>query len=129
MQQIVAHGVDLVRCDRIERLLQHHGDRFLTRVFTPAEIRYCLACRTPSIRLAGRFAVKEAVFKALGSGWRGNLRWTDVETLADPLGKPIVTLRGGASQVAVSQGISIMLVSISHTREHAIASVIAIGGP
>jgi len=129
MQQIISHGVDLVRCDRIQRLLENYGDRFLARVFTPSEIEYCLKCRTPAIRLAGRFAVKEAVFKALGTGWRGNLCWTDIETLPDHLGKPVVRLHGRACQLAQSQGISVLLASISHTREHAAASVIAIGSP
>ena len=124
----IAHGVDIVRCDRIGRLWRDHTDRFLDRVYTPAERKYCLGCKAPAIRLAGRFAAKEAVMKVLGTGWRGEIRWTDVETLPNPLGKPTVTLTGEAAVRAESLGIERVLISISHTNENAIASAIGVGG-
>ncbi|MGD8452145.1 MAG: holo-ACP synthase [Phycisphaerae bacterium] len=124
---VVAHGIDLVRCDRIARIWRDHGDRFLDRVFTPAERAYCLDCKTPVERLAGRFAAKEAVMKVLGTGWRGGMRWTDIETLPDPLGKPLVQLTGETGDLATRQGITRLLISISHTTDHAMASVLALG--
>jgi holo-[acyl-carrier protein] synthase len=125
---VVAHGIDIVRCDRIERLWREHEQRFLDRVYTPAEREYCLNCKTPAIRLSGRFAAKEAVMKVLGTGWRGPLRWTDIETRPDPLGKPVVSLHGEAARLAASLGIERILVSISHTDEYAMASAIGAAG-
>ena len=97
---VIAHGVGLLHVPRIERIWREHGERFLERIFTPAERAYCLDCVTPALRLAGRFAVKEAVFKLLGTGWRGGLEWTDIETLPDPLGRPHVTLCGQCAALA-----------------------------
>ena len=124
---IVAHGIDIVRCDRIERVWRDHADRFVDRIYTPAERDYCLNCKTPGIRLAGRFAAKEAVLKLLGTGWRGEIRWTDIETLPDPLGKPLITLHGEAARLAENMGIEQILISISHTADNAIASAIGVG--
>ena len=124
--QIVAHGIDLVQIERIDRVWRAHGERFLNRIFTAGERDYCLGGRNATERLAGRFAAKEAVMKVLGTGWRGEIRWTDIETLPDALGKPLVTLQGACAQRAASLGIGRILLSISHTREHAIASAIAL---
>lgn len=123
---VIAHGVDITACLRIERIWQEHGEHFLQRIYTPAEREYCLSCKTPAERLAGRFAAKEAVMKALGTGWRGGMRWTDVETLADPLGRPLVTLHGQTAELAAALGIGTILISISHTPEYAIASALAL---
>jgi holo-[acyl-carrier protein] synthase len=127
LMQIVGHGIDIIRCDRIVRIWRDHGDRFLARVYTPAERGYCLDCKTPAIRLSGRFAAKEAVLKVLGTGWRGGLQWTDIEVLPDPLGKPLVTLHGAARDLAATLGIQQILLSISHTGEHAVASALGVG--
>jgi holo-[acyl-carrier protein] synthase len=124
---VVAHGIDLVRCDRIARLWREHGERFLERIFTPAERAYCLDCREPAVRLSGRFAAKEAVFKVLGTGWRGSARWTEIETLPDALGRPLLTLHGAAAGLAQALGIQLVLVSISHTGEYATASALGLG--
>lgn len=124
--QIVAHGIDIVVVKRIEQVWQRHGEHFLRRVFTVGEKAYCLEHRTPAIRLAGRFAAKEAILKALGTGWRGGIEWTDIETLPDPLGKPLVTLSGHTAQLADSLGVDRFLLSISHAGDYAIASAIAI---
>ncbi len=126
-QRIVGHGVDLVHTPRIARAWQTHGDRFLARVFTPAEQQHCLRHKTPEIPLSGRFAAKEAVMKALGTGWSGGVEWTDIETLPDPLGRPLVTLHGRTAALAASLGIAHLLVSISHSGEYAVASVVAVG--
>jgi len=126
---IVAHGVDLVHLPRIERVWTQHGERFLSRVYTDAERRYCLGAQKVALsRLAGRFAAKEAVMKVLGTGWTGGVEWTDIETLPDPLGKPLVTLRGHTAQLAERLGVRHVLVSISHAGEYAMASAIAVAG-
>lgn len=122
----IAHGVDIVQISRIQRAWKQHGDSFLERLYTSAERAYCMDVRMPVIRFAGRFAAKEAVMKALGTGWRGGMRWTDIETLPDELGKPLVRLHGEAAQLAVNQGIHGMLMSISHAGDYAIASAIGV---
>jgi holo-[acyl-carrier protein] synthase len=124
----IAHGIDLVHCPRIERIWRDHGELFLTRVYTLAERAYCLDCQAPVTRLAGRFAAKEAVLKALGTGWRGGIHWTDIETLPDALGKPVLTLRGATRDLAERLGLRALVVSISHAGEYAVASVVAHAG-
>lgn len=125
--RIVAHGVDLAHCPRIQRIWNDHGERFLRRVYTQKEQAYCLDCKDPVVRLAGRFAAKEAVMKVLGTGWRGGVEWTDIETLPDPLGKPLVTLSGRTAELARTLGVSHVLLSISHSGEYALASAIGVG--
>jgi holo-[acyl-carrier protein] synthase len=119
-------GVDLVELARVERLLSRYGDRFLARVFTPAEILYC---RGRTAELAARFAAKEAVSKALGVGVRmiarDGIHWQDVEVVGDPRGKPLVRLYGRAAQRANELGLTEWAISLSHSREHAIAFVVA----
>jgi holo-[acyl-carrier protein] synthase len=123
---VIAHGVDLVHCPRVARVWEAHGERFLSRVYTASERAYCLGCKDPVIRLSGRFAAKEAVMKMLGTGWRGGVEWTDIETLPDPLGKPLVTLHGATAKVATTLGITHVLLSISHAGEFAFASAIGV---
>lgn len=126
---VVSHGIDLVGIARIERMWSDHGERFLARILSDAERAYCLDSKSPAIRLAGRVAAKEAVMKMLGTGWRGGIEWTDIETLPDPLGKPLVTLRGHTARLAEQLGIRQVLISISHTGEYAIASALGLSGP
>ena len=125
--KVICHGIDLVDCHRVEHLLQEHGRRFLRRVFTPAEQAYSNRHRQAAERLAGRFAVKEAVMKMLGTGWRDGIAWTDIETRNDPAGKPLVTLTGQIAQIAAEMGIDNISVSITHTADLATASAIALG--
>ena len=119
-------GVDLIEIARVERMLARYGDRFLERVFTPAEILYC---RARPAELAARFAAKEAVAKALGVGVRmiarDGVNWRDVEVTGDARGKPLVRLHGRAAERAGELGLTEWAVSLSHTREHAIAFVVA----
>lgn len=124
---IIGHGVDIVVCDRIARMWRDHGDHFLTRIYSAAERAYCTDCKTPVIRLAGRFAAKEAVLKVLGTGLRGGLNWTDIEALPDSLGKPELHLHNQAQRMADQLGIIRVLLSISHAGEYAVASAIGIG--
>lgn len=115
----------MVEIDRIDGLLQRHGDHFLARCFTAAERTYCTGRHTPAIHFAARFCVKEAVAKALGTGFRGTMAWTDISVQSDALGKPQVRLSGTTAEIAAASGITHWHISISHTRQHAIASVIA----
>lgn len=123
---VLGVGVDLVPCERIGRMLRDHGDAFLERLYTPREREFCLEPKDPVPRLAGRFAAKEAVLKSLGTGWRGGILWTDVETLPDALGRPVVTLRGKAGELAGALGVTCVLVSISHAGDYAVASATAL---
>ncbi len=119
-------GIDMIEIARVERALARYGERFLERVFTPVEILYCRA-RPPE--LAARFAAKEAVAKALGVGMRmmarDGVHWRDVEVIGDRRGKPLVRLSGRAAARADELGLTEWAVSLSHTREHAIAFVVA----
>ncbi|AEG59047.1 holo-ACP synthase [Desulforamulus ruminis] len=116
-------GTDIIEIERIELAISRSGQQFLDRVFTPAEQEYCggkIYC------LAGRFAAKEAILKALGTGLRG-LRWTNIEVLPNYQGKPEVRLSGGALEMAEAMEISKILVSISHDRGRAVAFAVAVG--
>ncbi|MGE3182040.1 MAG: holo-ACP synthase [Phycisphaerae bacterium] len=124
---IVSHGIDIVEVARIERIADQHGARFLDRVYTSAEQKYCLDNKVTGPRLAGRFAAKEAVLKVLGTGWRGGIEWTDIEVLPDALGKPLCSLTGNSRRLADQLGIADVLVSISHAGGFATASAIGIG--
>ena len=126
--KVICHGIDLVDCRRIERLRRDHGRRFLSRIFTERELRYCRSHRYQAERLGGRFAVKEAVMKMLGTGWQNGVAWTDIETVNDSLGKPIVRLSGSIARIAGELGIDQISVSITHTSDLAVASAIALGG-
>jgi holo-[acyl-carrier protein] synthase len=125
--QIIAQGIDIVVCERIGRIWRDHGQAFLDRIYTLAEQDYCINCKTPVVRLAGRFAAKEAVLKALGTGWRGGIEFRDIETLPDPLGKPLITLHRRTADLARTLQIDHLLVSISHAGDYAVASALAIG--
>jgi holo-[acyl-carrier protein] synthase len=119
-------GVDLIEINRVERVLARHGDRFLERVFTQAEVLYCRG-RLPE--LAARFAAKEAVSKALGVGMRmmsrDGIDWRDAEIVGDMRGKPLIRLHGRAAERAKELGLAEWAVSLSHTREYAVAFVAA----
>jgi holo-[acyl-carrier protein] synthase len=119
-------GVDLVELDRIRRVLERYGERFLARIYTPAELSL-YRHRLPE--LAARFAAKEAVSKALGVGMRQlsseGIGWLDVEVLPDWRGKPLLSLSGRARRLAQEQGLQQWAISLSHGRDLAIAFVVA----
>jgi holo-[acyl-carrier protein] synthase len=117
----VSVGVDIVEIERVAGVIARWGERFLQRVYTETELAYCRG-RIPE--LAARFAGKEAVTKALGTGIRG-LAWREIEILADPLGKPLVRLHGRARARAAAIGLSHFAVSLSHSRDFAVAMVVA----
>lgn len=118
---MLAVGVDMIEIDRIEQGIARHGDRFLRRFFTEQEQAYCNG-RIPS--LAGRFAIKEAVGKALGTGI-GDINWTDVEVVCDGRGKPQLVLHNRAITLAQTLGLKEWSISLSHTNTHAIGFVVA----
>jgi len=123
---IVAHGIDLVDCPRIEQMIAKHGERFIKRVFTDAEQAYAKSNRNEIEKLAGRFAAKEAVLKLVGTGWRGKIAWTDIEIVNNAAGQPEVTVRGEVERIAGELGIEHISVSITHTANFAIASAVAL---
>jgi len=118
-------GVDITEIPRIARALERWGERFLRRVYTEAEVAYC---RGRVGELAARFAAKEAISKALGTGMVG-VGWTEMEVLGDRRGKPQVTLYGRALVRAQELGLTEWAVSLSHTRDSAVAVVVARGAP
>lgn len=122
--KVAAHGVDMVACERLRAAIERHGERFLLRVFTPAELEYCRGKKREIEHLAGRFAAKEAVFKVLGTGWGAGTNWTDVEVRNLPSGRPEVFLKGQTREIADTMGLERILISISHIKTHAIASAI-----
>lgn len=125
---ICTTGVDLVEISRVGRILAHYGDRFLKRIYTPAEL---LCSKGQATELAVRFAAKEAVSKALGVGVRllspSGIGWLDVETLNDPRGKPYLVLHRRARALAAAQGLTTWSISLSHDGGMAIAFVVALG--
>jgi holo-[acyl-carrier protein] synthase len=120
----IAHGIDLIECARLQGVIDRHGDNFLNRVFTPDELAYCGGRKRQIEHLAARFAAKEAVMKVLGTGWTSGIRWTDIEVSNDPAGRPEIRLTGRSSSIASQLGIDTVLISITHTAEHAMASAI-----
>ena len=124
--EIIAHGIDLVDCPRIEQMMQRHGERFLKRVFTVSEQAYAEASRNTVEKLAGRFAAKEAILKLMGTGWRGKIAWTDIDITNNPVGQPEVTLSGQVKEIAEELGIGHISISITHTANFAIASAVAL---
>ena len=124
---ILGIGTDITECLRIARMIERHGELFITRVYTPEEIRYCQSRKQATQHFTGRWAAKEAVLKALGTGWARGIAWRDIEVLNEPSGKPVAILRGGARKVSQNLGIATMLISISHCRTHATAYALAVG--
>jgi len=117
-------GTDIVKIGRIKQAVSKFKKKFATSIFTPGEWDYCWTKKNPYPSLAARFAAKEAVFKALGMGI-GRIRWLDVEVKIDDSGKPHISLSGSAAEIARSQYISNLSLSISHCTEYAVAFVVA----
>ena len=113
-------GIDIVELDRVTRVLERHPERFLARVFTPAEVAHCRG-RIPE--LAARFAAKEATMKALGTGVRG-VSWRDIDVLPNRRGKPLLLLHGTAAARAARIGLADVDVTLTHAREYAAAIVV-----
>ncbi len=121
---IVGTGIDIIEVPRVAAAIDRFGDRFLRRIFTAGEIHYCQSKRNAAERFAARFAAKEAAFKAIGTGVRMGVVWTDVEVRREPGGRPIINFSGAAAAHAVALGMKRVSLSLSHTAEIATAQVI-----
>ena len=120
---MLSTGVDLIEIARIEQSIARNGDRFISRIYTEQELDYC---NGNLARLAARFAIKEAVGKALGTGI-GDIRWKDVEIVCDERARPFLKLHDAAKELADELGLHHWSISISHTDTHAVGFVVAIG--
>ncbi len=121
---IVGTGIDIAEVPRIRQSIARFGDRFLRRIYTAGEIRYCDSKANRVERYAARFAAKEAAMKALGTGWSHGVRWVDCEVVRMPGGRPTIIFHGKAGEVAARLGVKNAALSLSHTAEQAIAQVI-----
>ncbi|HXM99060.1 MAG TPA: holo-ACP synthase [Candidatus Dormibacteraeota bacterium] len=117
-------GVDITEVDRIQGAIERQGERLLKRIYTPAEIAYCERFKNKFERYAGRFAVKEAAMKALGTGWSRGVRWVDIEVVREKGGRPVLKLAGEAKQIAERMGVKNIAITITHTEKQALAQVI-----
>ena len=124
---ILGSGVDLCEVPRIEASIARYGSRFLERIFTPREIAYADRKANRFERYAARFAAKEAGMKALGTGWTGGISWRDFEVVNLPSGRPTLNFHGRAAEVAAKLGVRHVALSLTHTKEQALAMVILEG--
>lgn len=125
--KIIGIGTDITEISRIERMFEKHGDYFLKRIYTAEEIRYSLYGKHREEHLAGRWAAKEAVLKALGTGWIAGIDWKDVEVRNNQAGKPEIILSGGAQKMAEKLGGNHIMISITHSADYAVAFAILTG--
>ena len=124
--EIVGIGTEIVECPRIGRMVEHHGELFLRRVYTEREIGFCQSRRHAIEHFAGLWAAKEAIFRALGTYGSRQLAWTEVEVRSARIGRPRVLVAGNAKVVARRLGVADILVSISHCRTYATAYAMAV---
>jgi holo-[acyl-carrier protein] synthase len=126
MMRIFGIGIDVVEVARIATAIERHGEPFLAKLFTVAERGYCALQKKPELHYAARFAAKEAVSKALGTGIGGQAGWLDLEIVRDPSGAPRLLLQGAAAEFTKCHRISEIQISLTHAREYAAANAIAI---
>jgi holo-[acyl-carrier protein] synthase len=124
---ILGVGMDIVETRRIAESIERFGDRFLHRVFLEGEIAYSRSMKAPHLHLAARFAAKEAISKAFGTGIGREMGWRDLEIVREPGGAPRVRLHGRAEAHAKARGIEAVHVSLSHTTEYGAASAVVVG--
>src|SRR5258706_13545947 len=117
----VGVGTELVECVRVRKMIDHHGEQFLKRAFTDKEIGFCQARSHSTEQFAAHWAAKHAVRKALGDAVRKDVSWTEIEVYADEDGRPRVTVHGATRDLAKSLNVNGILISMSHTRNYAIA--------
>ena len=122
-------GTDIVEIVRIGEMIERHGELFLQRVYTDQEVAYCQKRASSYQHFAGRWAAKEAVLKALGTGWAKGIAWRDIEVVSLASGQPRVNVYGAVKELSESAGIGGYLLSISHCRSHATATAVAVGNP
>ena len=127
---VIGIGVDLVQVARLREVMGRHADRFVRRVFTETEAAYCRRGARAAERFAARYAAKEAVMKALGTGWSGGIAFRDIEVVSAPSGAPAIRLAGEARRHAERLGVRRIDLSLSHTADHGVAMVVFQGeGP
>src|SRR5205823_9796748 len=124
---VLGIGVDFVECVRIERSVDRFGDRFLHRVFTDSEIEYSMSMKYPARHLAARFAGKEAVAKAFGTGIGKSMGWRNIDIRKKTSGEPFLVFSGAAQDLAAKRGVTSGLITLSHTDRHAMAAVVLQG--
>jgi len=124
---VVGIGVDLVECARIQHSLDRFGEKFLRRVFTDGEIEYSMSMKFPARHLAARFAAKEAVSKAFGTGIGKAMGWRNIDIRKKPSGEPFLVFTEGAEKLAKERGVTSALITLSHTDHHAMATVVLEG--
>jgi holo-[acyl-carrier protein] synthase len=124
---VLGIGVDLVENARIQHSLDRFGERFLQRVFTAGEIEYSQSMKFPARHLAARFAAKEALSKAFGTGIGKAMGWRDIDVRKKASGEPFIVLEGGAKQLADDRGVRAVWISLSHTEHHAMAVIVLEG--
>jgi holo-[acyl-carrier protein] synthase len=124
--EIIGIGTDIVECLRIGRMIEQHGELFLTRVYTTYEITFCQSRKRATEHFAARWAAKEAVLKALGTTWRRNLSMADIEVRTSTMGQTEVQLAGAVSDIASGLGVGRILLSTSHCRAYATAYAVAV---
>jgi holo-[acyl-carrier protein] synthase len=121
---VIGIGVDLVECSRIQHSIDRFGDRFLRRVFTEGEVAYSMSMKFPARHLAARFAAKEAVSKAFGTGIGKAMGWRDIDIQKKPSGEPFLAFSGPAEDLAKRRGVVNALITLSHTDHLAIACIV-----
>jgi len=126
--QILGTGVDIVETARIQDSLDRFGERFLNRCFWPEEVAYCNGMKFPALHFAGRFAAKEAISKAFGTGIGQHLGWKDMEIRKRDSGEPYAVLHGKGAGLAKARGVTAIFVSLSHCKDYAAAHAV-IAGP
>lgn len=126
---LIGIGIDVVEVSRVKSSLDEFGEKFLSRVFTEAEREYCGRQKNPEIHFAARFAAKEAVAKAFGTGIGKEIAWLDLEILRRHTGEPMVELRGNAKIYAEKRGVTQIMVSLTHAQHYAAANAVLMGSP
>lgn len=124
---LIGIGIDVVEVSRIKSSLDEFGERFLTRIFTEIERDYCQRQKRPELHLAARFAAKEAIAKAFGTGIGKEIGWLDMEILRKPSGEPEVKLTGSAAQYSQERGVAQVMVSLTHAKHYAAANAVIMG--
>src|SRR5271165_6946306 len=121
---LVGTGIDLTEIPRIRKSIERFGNRFLDRIYTPGEQEYCLRKRNVAESFAARFAAKEAAAKALGTGISFGVNWLEIEVVREPSGRPSLRFHGRAAEIARRQGVARSNLSLTHTADLAVASVV-----
>jgi holo-[acyl-carrier protein] synthase len=124
---ILGTGVDIVETVRIQSSVEEFGDRFLNRCFWPDEAAYCRGMKFPALHFAARFAAKEAISKAFGTGIGQHLGWKDMEIRKRDSGEPYVVFHGKGAELAKSRGVTEVFVSLSHCKDYAAAHAVLVG--